>query len=956
MKKHVQSLILSFFALWVLSTNLLAMDRNAQLEVVELSTLAELRAQEPGTTTVFKITGEIIVTFKQAFRNQLFIQDETAGILIDDNNGVIETNYNINDGITGITGTLGIFRNNLQFYPAEDFGAPSSIGKIPSAVTRTLSELTASDQGRLVVVEELSFAEADQGNAFTTGKNFNVSDPSGPGVFRTEFRDADYIGAIIPDTPRSITGIVIMFNQTIQLVARSLSDLQITDIPSIKALRNQPADNATIYTLTGEAFLSYQQTFRNKKWIQDATAGIEIDDNSAVITTAYEIGDGITGIKGKLNINRNMLQFIPSEDPGVATSADNELLVVERTLETLTSADQGRLVLIHEVSFDESYFGTNFITGRSLNISDPTTSGIFRTEFFQADYIGSPIPVIANNITAIVRQFDAVMQITARSLDDFEPAGEIETFDVVFQIYDESMQILADAVITFGDTTYDAGQHTIEAVVPGTYMYTISMDGYHSTNGQVVVSVENIALEVMLIATDPAMVDTFPWNEGFEGGFPPTGWRIFNNPDFNTWVSHPTAHSGEAAAFHALTNPGNDADSWLVSPQILLPEEQTMLFSFFERNAFMNDYKFSGVYISMGSGDPANDQYELLHESNTNVGTYTERIINLSDYKGKIVYMAFVYRGADGHQWWIDDVKVDMAPDVFEVPTIAALREQAQADGSVYRITGQVVMTHKNGNRNQKYFQDETGAILIDDPWPSGSPVGTPGVITTNYEQYDAVVGLTGKIMIYNQMWQLVPTEDPGDAVSKGNVIEPLVITINQMAPEHQAKLVEIKNVSIEIPAGQTDFTSSRSYNITDATGTAILRTPNANAGLDYFNTPIPTTTQHIVGIFVQFNNDLQIAPRSLADFTNADDTRVVESENNAFLLFPNPARTHFTIRHQANIDIIRVFDMNGRMIISQTINDSQTRIETSEFMNGLYIVQIITQGQIFNQKLQVSH
>jgi hypothetical protein len=956
MKKHVLTMILGFFTLCVLSANLLAMEGDAQLEVVELATLADLRAQEPGTTTVFKITGEVIVTFKQAFRNQIFIQDETAGILIDDNNGIIETNYDINNGITGITGTLGIFRNNLQFYPAADFGEPSSTGKMPTAVTRTLSELTASDQGRLVVVEELSFSETDRGTAFATGKNLAVTDPSGTGVFRTEFWNADYIGATIPETPRSVTGIVIMFNQTIQLVSRSLADLQITDMPSIKALRNQVADNETIYTLTGEAFLSYQQTFRNKKWIQDATAGIEIDDNSAVITTAYEIGDGITGIKGKLNLNRNMLQFVPTENPGDATSDNNELLVVERTLESLTSADQGRLVRINEVSFNESHFGSNFATGRNLTIADPTASGVFRTEFFQADYIGTPIPVIANNITAIVRQFDAVMQVTARSLEDFEAAGDIPTYDIAFTVYDESMQILTDAVITLGETTYDAGQHTIEDVIPGTYMFSINMDGYHPYSGQIIVSDENVALEVMLVAIDPAIVDVFPWNEGFEEGVPPAGWRVFRNPDFNSWISHPTANSGSAAAYHGSTGPGDQPDSWLVTPQIKLPEEETMLFSFFERNAFMNDYGHSGVWISTESGDPANDKYEKVYESNTPVGTYTERTINLSDYKGKIVYLAFVYRGADAHNWWIDDVSIDQAPDVFEVPNIAALREQAQADGSVYRITGQLIMTHKNGNRNQKYFQDETGAILIDDPRPSGSPVGTPGVITSNYEEYDAIVGLTGKISIYNQMWQLLPTEDPGEAVSKGNVVEPLVITVSQMSPEHQARLVEIKDVSIEIPDGQTNFASSRSYNITDVTGTAILRTPNANAGLDYFNTPIPTTKQHIVGIFVQFNNDLQISPRSLADFIDADDTKVVENENNTLLLFPNPARTHFTIQIQSDIDMIRVFDMNGRLMIHQTINDSQARIETSELVNGLYIVQVVTQGQIINHKLQVNH
>jgi hypothetical protein len=111
------------------------------------------------------------------------------------------------------------------------------------------------------------------------------------------------------------------------------------------------------------------------------------------------------------------------------------------------------------------------------------------------------------------------------------------------------------------------------------------------------------------------------------------------------------------------------------------------------------------------------------------------------------------------------------------------------------------------------------------------------------------------------------------------------------------------------------------------------------------------------VGIFVQFNNDLQISPRSLADFTNADDTKVFENENNTLLLYFRIRRVRTSpYSIQSDIDMIRVFDMNGRLMISQTINDSQARIETSELVNGLYIVQVITQGQIINHKLQVNH
>ncbi len=49
-------------------------------DTVIVSTIAELRDQVDQGTVTF--TGEAILTFQQEFRNQKFIQDDTAGILI----------------------------------------------------------------------------------------------------------------------------------------------------------------------------------------------------------------------------------------------------------------------------------------------------------------------------------------------------------------------------------------------------------------------------------------------------------------------------------------------------------------------------------------------------------------------------------------------------------------------------------------------------------------------------------------------------------------------------------------------------------------------------------------------------------------------------------------------------------------------------------------------------------
>jgi hypothetical protein len=723
---------------------------------------------------------------------------------------------------------------------------------------------------------------------------------------------------------------------------------------NIKALRNQAADNSTVYTLTNEAILTLQQGYRNQKWIQDDTGGVLIDDLNGIITSTYDINDGITGISGKLSIFRNNYQFIPVEDPGEATSSDNTPLVIDRTLETITPNDQGRLVLIKELSFKEDDQGKAFSGGANYEVTDPSGSGILRTEYREADFIGTIIPLTPRNVTAIVHMYNNTKQIVPRSLADFEAVGEEPKYSVTFNIIDEESTIVEDAVITLNDETYESGLYVIEELLPGIYSYQISKEGYHDHIGEVVVSIEDVIVDVMLIAIDPNMITEFPWTEGFENGFPPAGWKSYELGAAGNWKTHPTANTGSAAAYHEFTAPGQAADSWLVTPQIKLPEDENMLFKFFERNAAMADYGYSGVWISTASGVPANEDFIQLFESSATRLDYAENVSKLSDYKGMIVYLAFVYRGTDAHSWWIDDVKIEQAPDVIEVATIAALREIGTEDGTVFRITGQVILTHQNGNRNQKYFQDETAGILVDDPRPAGSPTGSPGVITTEYDEYDAIAGLTGKLSSYNEMLQFTPTEDPGPPASKGNTVDPIVLTIADMKTEHQSMLIHIKNVSISHDT-HTNFAASTNYIINDGTAEGILRTPNFSAGLNYFGTPIPTTNKDITGVMVQYQTDIQIAPRSLDDFQDPDNTDVPELSLNEVVIYPNPANDRFSVRSSEHIDFIKVFDLRGRLILDVVVGDHQSSIDTGALDNGLYIVQVVSGNTVINQKLQVT-
>ena len=195
-------------------------------------------------------------------------------------------------------------------------------------------------------------------------------------------------------------------------------------VSNIAQLRAQQADNTTIYRLTNQVVLTFQQSWRHQKYIQDNSAAILIDDYNGIITSTYEVMDGITGITGTLQrYTTNMLQFVPVADPGAATAHN-----LDFNIPTLTIADinnnlethQSKLVRLNDVQFQST---GAFASGQNYNITDASGTIVFRTGFFDADYVtgAAAIPTGVIDLNVIINQFNAIPQVTARFQADFNP-------------------------------------------------------------------------------------------------------------------------------------------------------------------------------------------------------------------------------------------------------------------------------------------------------------------------------------------------------------------------------------------------------------------------------------------------------------------------------------------------------------------------------------------------------
>ncbi|MCB5271140.1 MAG: chitobiase/beta-hexosaminidase C-terminal domain-containing protein [Candidatus Cloacimonetes bacterium] len=199
-------------------------------------------------------------------------------------------------------------------------------------------------------------------------------------------------------------------------------------VSNLSELWQQNADNSTVYHIPNSVILTFKQNNRNQKYVQDAGAGILIDDQAGVISTNYQVGDAISGLTGKLNMYFETLQFLPTADPGPAESSGNDIYAPTLTIAQLNSdigvnRYQSRLVRINDVSFDSP--SGNYATDPAVTyaISDGTGAMSFRTSFYDVDYIGAPMHSGQFNIMGIIAHFQSTAQITPRMLADFNPVS-----------------------------------------------------------------------------------------------------------------------------------------------------------------------------------------------------------------------------------------------------------------------------------------------------------------------------------------------------------------------------------------------------------------------------------------------------------------------------------------------------------------------------------------------------
>jgi hypothetical protein len=158
-----------------------------------------------------------------------------------------------------------------------------------------------------------------------------------------------------------------------------------------------------------------------------------------------------------------------------------------------------------------------------------------------------------------------------------------------------------------------------------------------------------------------------PWFEGFEVDSTWTDWTILDF-DGNTTIAWERTDEDAATGDFSARHLGFDniQEGWLITPPLYLNlycDSTWMSFKTLEVNP--SSYTSSSLLIST-TGTQLSDFTEIWSQDNPS-NTWDSIYIDLTEYQGDTIYLAFKYAGHHGHDWYIDDISVEEALTLFDI-------------------------------------------------------------------------------------------------------------------------------------------------------------------------------------------------------------------------------------------------------------------------------------------------
>lgn len=951
-------------------------------EIFEVNSIAELRAAT-NDGKVYRLNNSAAITFLQSFRNQKYIQDETAGILIDDNSNVIKTLYERYDVLYGLTGTVSTFQNMIQFVPVIDPGESSYNNKINPLIV-SLEDYLADPlvyQSRLITLSKVSFDVAE-GAKFANGTVYDIKDGAFTGKFRTTFFDVNYIGEDIPEGPWSITGLSNGRTDGQFFTARDLGDFKDMDVVSASVSPDEltvdfdkPENLEFTITWNGATALKYlavkmlEAPFYEFILEEDEYTLTDNGDGTATLIILFE--EGQQGEPGKKNLNK--LAYDESYDLRFVFDKGEDYVVKVYFVN-----------VTYEVAFKVTDENAQPLNNAKVSVVDDPNSPYFTNSsgwvYFDLKKGTYNYEVSAGSYIAKSGSFEVV------PMEGAEVVVELELlYTTLFQFSAKEGNLPA----WFGtDTERGFASH-------GDKIYVASRKGGL-----------NIQVLDRLSGLQTGTLNT----TGIEGGFfglalndieiTGDGTVLVANvagqtnfPDFKVYIvkenepaqlvlkyTLPTGRTGDkftvvgnmadgTATIYAADNASKTVYKFTLDENkpegMLFGAPQVITLGGDTDTNFGNTPvvapKPDGSFYYTASGRPI---YKFEADG-TYLGSIPTTLISGSTtgmkYVGKVGNddLLAIYTFGDGNEKLIFTQLKDGKPEDAEILFITpSMRLNANGNG-----TGDIAFeAHSDGNA---------------DLYVMGSNNGIAGYRTKNmditFPYYGAPAPKYKATFTVNDadgpITDAIITLDGVAAAAGIYVFEDLIAgkyayKVNKAGYVEKTGEVDIvdQDVTVAIVLEKVKYTVT--FDVKDAQGVAItdaVVTFNgvANAAGNYVVANVlPGTYAYSVaktGYFTTSVTDLAVAgDLTVPVVLNIDNTSAGGNLVSELRIFPNPAREFVKISAGNRMEQIIVTDITGRVVYNETLSSFEHQLNTSNLDNGIYIMSILTEQGKMVRKFQV--
>ena len=458
----------------------------------------------------------------------------------------------------------------------------------------------------------------------------------------------------------------------------------------------------------------------------------------------------------------------------------------------------------------------------------------------------------------------------------------------------------------------------------GQFIVTFDAKAWTNDATSVIVDVNGVPYTVEGLSTSVFNTFSVPLSGGTTStiikfqGFQASHGRFFLD---NVIVTSQELGPDTEAPFVASVNPSDNSLAVTFNEALDPASAQTVSNYHLDNNINVTSASLNGSVVTLAVS-PA------LSEG----GTYTLIVNNIADVAGNVMTadtVTFTY-GVDAE---------------FQVANIAALRAKwtspLDVDGThfgseVYKLTGNVIVTGINNSyRHQIFIQDATGAIVIDDP---------SGKIVSALEAGDEITGLYGTLTDYYGLLQFAVTEEfSAPAISIYNDVTPLTVTVADMQDidymnAHQCELISMEGVSFNETG---TFTNGTKYTLTQngVTGTGVWIHFYNVAGLT--GEAIPAGPTNLSGVNKISYSQYYLIPRNGADIGTGLPQYLTEND---VVVYPNPVADQLTVTLRTDafrVSDMAVYDLNGKLVMAQSVEDNQISVNASRLAAGSYFLRL---------------